>query len=79
MIKTASAIFIAAFIAGLFCLPNSTPPVNAGTSPPLMAKGDRLPIHTVAACSERAWPYYDSGCLITQTPVRAARIVTAAR
>jgi hypothetical protein len=73
MIKTASAIFVAALVAGLFCLSDSQ--VSAGTTAPVMAKGDRLPIHTVATCSERAWPYYDRGCLITQAPVAAARIV----
>jgi hypothetical protein len=79
MIKAASAIFVAALIAGLFCLPDSAQQVRAGTQPPIMAKGDRLPIHTAAGCSQRAWPYYDSACLITPTPVRAARLVSAVR
>ena len=34
------------------------------SSPPAAAKSDRLDLHpTGAACSQRAWPYYESNCV----------------
>jgi len=83
MIKAFSAIAVAAFIAAaLTVLPGFAPTVEASTPQPL-AKGDRLDIHQVgSACSERAWPNFETSCLraaVTRTSVKEARLVTADR
>jgi hypothetical protein len=83
MIKTISAIAIAAFIASaLTVLPGFAPQVEASV-PVALAKGDRLDIHTVGAnCSQQAWPNFEASCLRgagTKTMIREARLVTADR
>jgi hypothetical protein len=83
MIKTISAIAIAAFIASaLTVLPGFAPQVEASV-PIALAKGDRLDIHTVGAnCSQQAWPNFEASCLRgagTKTMIREARLVTADR
>jgi hypothetical protein len=74
MIKFAITIAAAVALAGLMtALP--APNVEAGT-PALQsaapkaesavpsATTDRPPVATAAACSQRAWPYYDQVCLV---------------
>ena len=83
MIKTISAIAIAAFVAAaLTVLPGFAPTVEASVPQPL-AKGDRLDIRTVGKdCSQQAWPNFEASCLRragTKTDVRVARLVTADR
>jgi len=60
MIKTLSAIAIAAFAAAaLTVLPGFAPQVEASV-PHALAKGDRLDIHSVGTgCSQKAWPTVD--------------------
>ena len=57
MIKTLSAIAVAAFIAAaLTVLPGFAPTVEASV-PVALAKGDRLDIRPVGRdCSQQAWP-----------------------
>jgi hypothetical protein len=72
MIKFAITIGAAAMLAGFLTIV-PTPGVEAGTpniatapkveAPLQSAKSDRLPVATGAACSQRAWPYYDQACL----------------
>jgi hypothetical protein len=74
MIKFAITIAAAAALAGLLtALP--APNVEAGTpaletaapkveTPVQSATTDRSPVATAAACSQRAWPYYDQACLV---------------
>ena len=79
MIKTAAVVGFAALVAGFvaFAGPNvqaSTPkaetivaPVEiaAPVAPGATAKADRLELKTPGAgCSQRAWPYYEQGCLV---------------
>jgi hypothetical protein len=83
MIKTLSAIAIAACVAAaLAVLPGFAPSVEASVPRPL-AKSDRLDIHpTGRDCSEQAWPRFEASCLRTvgsKTAVREARLVTADR
>jgi hypothetical protein len=83
MIKTISAIAVAAFIASaLTVLPGFAPQVEASV-PVALAKGDRLDIRTVGAnCSQQAWPNFEASCLRvvgTKTMIREARLVTADR
>jgi hypothetical protein len=83
MIKTLSAIAIAAFVAAaLAVLPGFAPEVEASVPPPL-AKADRLDIHpTGRGCSQQAWPHFEASCLRTvgsKVAVREARLVTADR
>jgi hypothetical protein len=83
MIKTLSAIAIAAFIAAaLTVLPGFAPQVEASVPAPL-AKADRLDIRTAGRdCSQQAWPNIESACLRVQGSrmlVREARLVTADR
>jgi hypothetical protein len=83
MIKTLSAIAIAAFIASaLTVLPGFAPQVEASV-PVALAKGDRLDIRTVGAnCSQQAWPNFEASCLRgagAKTMIREARLVTADR
>jgi hypothetical protein len=85
MIKTLSAIAIAAFIAAaLTVLPGFAPQVEASV-PVALAKGDRLDIRAVGTgCSQQAWPNFEASCLRvagtkTNTMIREARLVTADR
>jgi hypothetical protein len=83
MIKTLSAIGIAAFAAAaLTVLPGFAPEVEASV-PQALAKGDRLDIHAVGpGCSEQAWPNFEASCLRSagsKALVRQARLVTADR
>jgi hypothetical protein len=81
MIKTLSAIAIAAFAAAaLTVLPGFAPQVEASV-PQALAKGDRL--DTVGpSCSQKAWPNFETSCLRvagSKTKIREARLVTADR
>jgi hypothetical protein len=83
MIKTLSAIAIAAFVAAaLTVLPGFAPQVEASV-PQALAKGDRLDIHTVGVnCSQKAWPNFEASCLRvpgSKIAIREARLVTADR
>ncbi len=83
MIKTLSAVAIAALAAGaLTLLPGFAPQVEAGV-PQALAKGDRLDIRPLGRdCSQQAWPNFEASCLrnaASKTEVREARLVTAAR
>jgi hypothetical protein len=83
MIKTLSAIAIAAFIAAaLTVLPGFAPQVEASV-PVALAKGDRLEVRTASpSCSQQAWPNFEASCLRvagTRTMIREARLVTADR
>jgi hypothetical protein len=83
MIKTLSAVAIAAFAAAaLTVLPGFAPQVEASV-PQALAKADRLDIHAVGTgCSQQAWPNFEASCLRTigsKTMVRQARLVTADR
>ena len=83
MIKTLSAIAIAACVAAaLAVLPGFAPKVEASVPRPL-AKADRLDIRPVGRdCSQQSWPNFESSCLRTvgtKTMVREARLVTADR
>ncbi|HEY7842062.1 MAG TPA: hypothetical protein VID30_00085 [Bradyrhizobium sp.] len=83
MIKTLSAVAVAAFIAAaLTVLPGFAPQVEAST-PPALAKADRLDVHPVGRdCSEQAWPNFEASCLRTvgtKTEVRQVRLVTTDR
>lgn len=83
MIKTISAIAIAAFVAAAFTmLPGFAPTVEASVPQPL-AKSDRLDIRTTGKdCSQQAWPNFEASCLRragTKANVREARLVTADR
>ena len=83
MIKALSAIAVAAFIAAaLTVLPGFAPQVEAST-PPALAKGDRLDVRPVGRdCSEQAWPNFEASCLRTvgtRTEVRQVRLVTTDR
>jgi hypothetical protein len=84
MIKTLSAIAVAAFIAAaLTVLPGFAPTVEA-SEPVALAKADRLAIRPVGRdCSQQAWPNFEASCLRvagTKTlAIREARLVTADR
>jgi hypothetical protein len=83
MIKTFSAIAIAACIAAtLAILPGFAPAVEASVPRPL-AKADRLDIRPIGTdCSQQNWPHFEVSCLRTagtKTTVREARLVTADR
>ena len=83
MIKTLSAIAIAAFVAtALTVLPGFAPQVEASV-PQALAKGDRLDVHSVGPnCSQKAWPNFETSCLRvagSKTVIREARLVTADR
>jgi hypothetical protein len=83
MIKTISAIAIAACVAAaLAVLPGFAPSVEASVPRPL-AKSDRLDIRPVGAdCTQQNWPRFEASCLRTagtKTVVREARLVTADR
>jgi hypothetical protein len=86
MIKTLSAVAIAAFVAAaLAVLPGFAPEVEASVPRPL-AKADRLDIRpTGHDCSQQTWPHFEASCLRTagaegkNGTVRVARLVTADR
>jgi hypothetical protein len=83
MIKTLSAVAIAAvFAAALTVLPGFAPQVEASV-PQALAKADRLDIHPVGRdCSQQAWPNFEASCLRgagTKAVVRQARLVTSDR
>jgi hypothetical protein len=83
MIKTLSAVAIAAvFAAALTILPGFAPQVEASV-PQALAKADRLDIHPVGRdCSQQTWPNFEASCLRgagTKAMVREARLVTADR
>lgn len=79
MIKTASAIAIAAIAAASFvALPSLSEPVDA-RSPVVGAKGDRADIRPPGTdCGEKAWPYFDAACIRDpRTPLAQPREVRA--
>ena len=91
MIKLVGAVVAAALVATIFTiavtLPVVAPEVSANTTEQPGAqqpavKGDRLAIRPIgAACSPRAWPYYDRDCLFEsrwpgQGEARKVRIVS---
>ncbi|MGV7217603.1 hypothetical protein [Bradyrhizobium sp. UFLA05-112] len=83
MIKTLSAIAVAACVAAaLTVLPGFAPTVEASVPQPL-AKGDRLDIRVIGKdCSQQAWPNFEASCLRragTKANVREVRLVTADR
>ena len=83
MIKTLSAIAIAACVAGVLAvLPGFAPAVEASVPRPL-AKADRLDIRPIGRdCSEQNWPHFEASCLRSagsKLTVREARMVTADR
>ena len=83
MIKTLSAVAIAAFVAaGLAFLPGFAPEVKASV-PQALAKGDRLDIRPASSnCAQQTWPRLDASCLRvagSRGPIREARLVTADR
>ena len=83
MIKTLSAVAVAACVAGAFTvLPGFAPQVEASVPRPL-AKADRLDIRPAGHdCAQQNWPKIDASCLRTagsRAPVREARLVTADR
>jgi hypothetical protein len=83
MIKTLSAVAIAACVAAaLAVLPGFAPAVEASV-PRALAKADRLDIRPIGAdCSQQNWPRFEASCLRTagtKTTVRQARLVTADR
>jgi hypothetical protein len=83
MIKTLSAIAVAACVAAAMAiLPGFAPQVEASVPRPL-AKADRLDIRPVGHdCSQQTWPNFEASCLRSsgsRTTVREARLVTADR
>jgi hypothetical protein len=83
MIKTFSAIAVAAFVAAaLTILPGFAPQVEAST-PHGLAKADRLDIRPIGRdCSQQAWPNFEASCLRaagSKTIILQARLVTADR
>lgn len=83
MIKTLSAIVVAACVAAaLAILPGFAPEVEASVPRPL-AKADRLDIRPLGRdCSQQAWPNFEASCLRaagSRSTVRQARLVTADR
>ncbi|MFT4118559.1 hypothetical protein [Bradyrhizobium sp.] len=83
MIKTFSAITIAACVAAaLTILPGFAPKVEASV-PQALAKSDRLDIRTIGKeCSQQAWPNFEASCLRragTKADVREVRLVSADR
>jgi hypothetical protein len=82
MLKVIAGVSGVALLAGiLVVIPGMTPVVQANT---YSVKGDRLDMHSYgAACSERAWPYFEASCLRnTTTATRQAttvRLVTTDR
>jgi hypothetical protein len=83
MIKSISALALLALLgASVIALPALAPQANASETVAL-AKGDRLPVHTVARnCPSQVWPNFDASCLRdgqSGALVQQARLVTARR
>jgi hypothetical protein len=83
MIKTLSAVALAACAAAaLTVLPGFAPTVEASV-PQALAKADRLDIRPVGTdCSQQAWPNFEASCLRaagSKVLIRQARLVTADR
>jgi len=83
MIKTFSAIAVAACVAAaLAILPGFAPEVEASV-PPALSKADRLDIRPIGHnCLQQTWPNFEASCLRTagtRAAVREARLVTANR
>lgn len=84
MIKAAVTIGCAAILAGFICM-LPAPRVEAGTpqaAPPAVAVAAALQPAKAADprtsdCAQRAWPYYDHGCLAGEP--RKVRLVTTDR
>jgi len=84
--KAISAIAAAALVAGVavVVVPGLTEKVQAST-PVAATKGDRLDIRTAVgpACSQQAWPYYETRCLRDHTRnagrARPVRLVSTDR
>jgi hypothetical protein len=77
MTKILAAVLAAATLAGVaVMIPGLTPQVEAHMYA-AVTKGDRLDVRNYGtACSQRAWPYYETSCLRdTNTPTRQAREV----
>jgi hypothetical protein len=63
MLKTIAAMAAAALVAAAITVLHGPDTVAARTTVPL-AKGDRLALRPVGtACSQQAWPYFETGCL----------------
>jgi hypothetical protein len=63
MYKTISLVAAAACVAAGVAFFPSLSQVEASTPTPVV-KGDRLDSRVPGAtCSQRSWPYYDTGCL----------------
>jgi hypothetical protein len=63
MTKSISCILAAFIAAGVSALPSLSAQVQA-RAPVLGAKGDRIDARPIGtACSHRAWPYFEAGCL----------------
>jgi hypothetical protein len=81
MIKTITAVAVAALVAAaLAIVPGFAPQVEASV-PQALAKGDRLDIRP-ADCAMQAWPNLAASCLRTagsRMGVGQARLVTADR
>jgi hypothetical protein len=83
MVKVVSAIAASALIAGVASISALTASVEAST-PPAAVKGDRLDIRPIgAACSQNAWPYYETKCMRDRTQpaghTRATRLISLDR
>jgi hypothetical protein len=83
MIKTLSAVAVAALVAAtLTILPGFAPEVAASVPQPL-AKADRLDIRPIGRdCSQQAWPNFEASCLRTagtKTTIGEARTVAVDR
>jgi hypothetical protein len=83
MIKTLTAVAIAACVAAaLTILPGFAPTVEASV-PQALAKADRLDIRPIGTdCSQQAWPNFEASCLRaagSKALIRQARLVTADR
>jgi hypothetical protein len=84
MIKTISAVAVAAIVAAWFvAFPSLSPEVEA-SSPVVGAKGDRADIRPLGIdCGQKAWPYFDASCLRdVRHPLiqpREARLISADR
>ena len=77
MLKTVSAVVVAAIIAACLVLaPSLSPQVEAGAPAP-DGKSDRADTRPLAAdCSQRTWPYVEAACLRdTRNPLGQAREV----
>jgi hypothetical protein len=77
MYKTLSMIAAAAMGAAVVTfMPSFAPTADANTPAPII-KADRLDVRPIGkACSEQAWPYYETKCLRDRTqPGSQARTV----